>query len=148
MKNIDTALIYGLWNEYAAAINAGDVERWMSLWVDDGLQMAPNSPTRVGKEQIFAAQQTEVNLYETRSVVIHIEEVSVIGDWAYSHGRYEVEMTSKDRGMIKSCSGNFLDILMKRADGSWRIVIDCRNYSQPSRKNGVSGSKSDLYNNM
>lgn len=52
MRSIDVALIYELWNEYTAAANDGDIECWLSLWIDDGIQMPPCAPRRVGKEQI------------------------------------------------------------------------------------------------
>ena len=52
MRDIDVALVYELWNEYAAAANDGDMARWISLWIDDGIQMPPDVPRRVGKEEI------------------------------------------------------------------------------------------------
>lgn len=35
------AQINELWNEYAAAATAGDLERWIALWVEDGIQLPP-----------------------------------------------------------------------------------------------------------
>ena len=37
---------------YAKGCNTGDFDLWMSLWADDGIQMPPNTPMRIGKEQI------------------------------------------------------------------------------------------------
>ena len=130
MKNIDMALVYALWNEYAAAINSGDLERWMSLWADDGLLMAPGSQTCIGKEQIREALQAEFSPSCTRNMTIHIEEVCILGDRAYLHGAYQIEIAPKCSGVRRSVWGKFLDILVKQADGSWKIAIDCHNYSQ------------------
>ncbi len=33
-----------LLGRYAAAVTEGDFERWISLWVDHGIQMAPDFP--------------------------------------------------------------------------------------------------------
>ena len=52
MRNIDVGLVYELWNEYAAAANDGDMARWLSLWSEDGIQMPPGAPRRVGKAEI------------------------------------------------------------------------------------------------
>jgi ketosteroid isomerase-like protein len=41
-------------------------------------------------------------------------------------------MTPKEGGETTSYSGKFLDILVKQADGSWKIAIDCHNYNEPS----------------
>ena len=57
MRNIDVGLVYELWNEYAAAANDGDLARWISLWSEDGIQMVPGAPRRVGKEQIRREMQ-------------------------------------------------------------------------------------------
>ncbi len=127
----DVAQVDELWNEYVAACHSGDLERWMSLWFDDGIQMAPDAPPRVGKEQIRAAMQPTFDLFVMSSMVIQTEEVRVLGDRAYSHGTYTFDMAPKEGGESSSFSGKFLDILVKQADGSWKIAIDCHNYNEP-----------------
>jgi len=131
-KVSDVAQIYELWNEYAAAAHAGDLERWMSLWTDEGIQMAPDAPRRVGKEQIRAAMQPGFDLFIMSDMVINTEEVQILGDQAYSHGTYTFDMTPKEGGETTSLSGKFLDILEKQVDGSWKMAIDCHNYNEPS----------------
>ena len=126
----DVAQVYELWNEYAAALHGDDLERWMSLWIDDGIQMPPDAPRRLGKEQIQRAMQPMFDLFDTSNMIIQIEEVRILYDRAYSHGTYTFEMTPKDGGETKSYAGKFLDILEKQADGSWKIAIDCHNLSR------------------
>jgi len=128
------AQVYELWNEYTAAANDGDMERWIFLWIDDGIQMAPGAPRRVGKEEIQRGMQPLFDLFDTSKMIIHTEEVRILGDRAYSHGTYECKMTPKEGGETKSYSGKFLDILEKQVDGSWKIVIDCHNYDTPSEQ--------------
>jgi uncharacterized protein (TIGR02246 family) len=127
----DVAKVYELWNEYAAAANDGDLERWMSLWIDDGIQMPPDVPRRVGKEQIWKEMQPSFDLFDFSNMVINTEEVRILGDRAYSHGTYVFEMTPKEGGETTSYSGKFLDILEKQVDGSWKMAIDCHNYTEP-----------------
>ena len=127
----DVAQVYEVWNEYAAAANTGDLERWMALWIADGIQMPPDVPQRVGKEQIRGGMQPLFDLFDMSNMIIHTEEVRILGDRAYSHGTYEFDMASKEGGEAKSYSGKFLDILEKQADGSWKIAIDCHNYNMP-----------------
>jgi uncharacterized protein (TIGR02246 family) len=132
MKNIDVALVYELWNEYAAAVDEGNMERWISLWAEDGIQMAPDVPPRVGKEQIQKAMQHAFDLFSMSDMFINTEEVHILGDRAYSHGTYVFEKTPREGGETTSYSGKFLDILEKQSDGSWKIAIDCHNYNEPS----------------
>lgn len=127
----DVAKVYEVWNEYAAAANDGDLERWMALWIDDGIQMAPDVPRRVGTDEIREGMQPVFDLFDMSNMVIDTEEVRILGDRAYSHGTYVFEMGPKEGGETKSYSGKFLDILEKQVDGSWKIAIDCHNYNMP-----------------
>ena len=126
----DVAKVNELWNEYTADCHSGDFEHWIGLWVDDGIQMAPDTPPRVGKEQIRAGMQPGFDLFDMRNMVINVGEVRILGDWAYSHGTYTFDMTPKEGGETSSLSGKFLDILKKQADGSWKMAIDCHNYNE------------------
>ena len=128
----EVAKVYELWNEYAAACHAGDFERWLSLWTDDVIQMPPDVPRRVGKDQIRKAYQPSFDLFDFSNMIINTDEVRILGDQAYSHATYTFDMTPKEGGETTSYSGKFLDILEKQVDGSWKIAIDCHNYNEPS----------------
>ena len=128
----DVAKVYEVWNEYTAACHAGDLERWMSLWIEDAIQMPPDVPRRVGVEQIRSGMQPGFDLFDMKNMIIQTDEVRILGDQAYSHGTYTFDMTPKEGGETMSISGKFLDILEKQVDGSWKIAIDCHNYNEPS----------------
>ena len=128
----DVAKVYEVWNEYVAAAHAGDLERWMSMWIEDGIQLPPDVRRRVGKEQFRTGMQPGFDLFDMKNMIIQTEEVRILGDRAYSHGTYTFDMTPKEGGETTSFSGKFLDILEKQVDGSWKIAIDCHNYNEPS----------------
>jgi uncharacterized protein (TIGR02246 family) len=128
----DVAKVYEVWNEYAAAAHAGDLERWMLLWTEDGIQMPPDVPRRVGKEQIRKEMKTKFDLFIFSNMIIHTEEVRILGSRAYSHGTYTYNKKSKEGGETKIYAGKFLEILEKQVDGSWKIAIDCHNYNEPA----------------
>ena len=130
IRNIDIERVYKLWEEYASASNSGDFERWISLWADDGIQLAPGHPWQGGKSAIRKMMQPLFVRFEMSEMTIQIEEVRVSGDWAYSHGMYKVLRTPKDGGNPQPYAGKFLDILVKGPDGSWKIAIDCFNYDE------------------
>jgi uncharacterized protein (TIGR02246 family) len=127
----DVAQVYQLWNEVAAAAVDGDLERWIALWIDDGIQMPPGAPRRVGKAQIRRGMQPLFDDFDTVKMLIQPEEVRILGDRAYSQGTYELEIALKGGGESKRYSGKFLDILEKHIDGSWKIAIDCHNCNAP-----------------
>jgi uncharacterized protein (TIGR02246 family) len=132
IKNIDVGLVYKLWDEYAAAWNTGDFERWLSLWTDDGVQILPDVPLRVGKAEIREEMQPRLEFIKKSKLIVHIEEVRILGDQAYSYGVYEFNLASKEGGETKNYSGKFLNILEKQVDGSWKIAIDCHNFNVPN----------------
>jgi uncharacterized protein (TIGR02246 family) len=132
MKNIDVAAIYELWYAYASAMNDRDLARWLDLWVDDGILLDPDRPPLVGKEQILLVMKPSFDRFITSKMMIHTEEVQIFGDRAYAYGTFTCERIRKSGRVDWNCSGNFLDILAKQADGSWKIAIDCHN------KNGWS----------
>jgi uncharacterized protein (TIGR02246 family) len=128
----DVAQVYELWNEIAAAANEGDLDRWIAFWIDDGIQMPPGAPRRVGKAQIRKGMQSLFDRFDTVKMLIQPEEVRIMGDRAYSHGSYELEMAPKAGGEPQRYSGKFLDVLEKQVDGTWKIAIDCHNCNTPS----------------
>ena len=128
----DVAQVYQLWNEVAAAANAGDLERWISLWIDDAIQMPPDAPRRVGKAEILRAMQPQFDHFDIRKLIIQPEGVRILGNRANSHGTYEFEMAPKEGGETRRYCGKFLDILEKQMDGSWQIAIHCRNHNTPA----------------
>ena len=126
----DVAQVYKLWNEFAAAVTAGDMERWLALWSDDGIHMPPGAERQVGKEQIRTEVQPRFELFD-QNMTIDLEEVRILGDQAFSHGTCEFALTPKQGGETTNGSGKFLTILEKQGDGSWKIAIDCFNYNTP-----------------
>lgn len=119
-------LIHELLGEYTGAIVAGDIERWMRVWVPEGKQMAPNAPARTGLEQIRDGNRPMMELFNTEMEVFP-DEVRVLGDHAYTHGNYNYALTPKEGGRTLSGTGKFLTILHKQPDGAWKIAIDCFN---------------------
>ena len=132
-RTIDVAQVYELWNVYASAANDGDLAGWISLWTDDGIQMPPDAPRRVGRVKIQKEMQTLFDLFNITHMSVQIEQVRILGDWAYTHGAIKFGLTDKESGEPQRYSGKFLCILEKQVDGSWKIAIDCHNYDTPAR---------------
>ncbi len=125
----DVALIHELWNEYASALVAGDMECWISTWLRGGIEMSAAGLMLSGAEQILAASRPVMDLFDTE-MTISPEDVRILGDCAYSYGSYKHAIVPKEGGESISSSGLFLTILEKQADGSWKIAIACFNTSQ------------------
>lgn len=92
--------------------------------------MPPGAPRRVGRALIRAEAKPLFDLFDNRTAV-YPEEIQVLGDLAYTHGKYEIAMTPKEGGDSLEIKGKFLTILRKQVDGSWKIAIDCFNSDTP-----------------
>lgn len=126
----DIASISKLWESYALAATGGDATTFATLWTDDAIKMIPNLPVAVGKDNIMA--RFKANIAGATSVMtIKVEETVIAGDLAYTRGSYEQVTTSKADGSRMRLVGKFLDILVRQADGSWKITRDCFNFDGP-----------------
>jgi uncharacterized protein (TIGR02246 family) len=135
LQAADVAKIYKLWNEYAAAINAENLEHWIALWCDNGIQMPPDVPQRSGKDEIQKLAQVQFDKFD-RKLFVNPEVVHIFGELAYTYGTFISQVMpkkSKDKTTIRR-SGKFLTILEKQGNGSWKILVDCFNYHRPEEK--------------
>lgn len=126
----DEKAIAQVFDEYSGGLNAGDVDRWMSIWDDDGIQMPPHDPVFSGLEQIRKRNTQYFEIYHW-SMTMDIKEIQVVGDWAYGRGFYTATLTPKVPGDEVFIDGKFLTILKRQADGSWKIYRDCFNDNVP-----------------
>jgi len=126
----DTAAIKEKLKQFAVAINAGDLEGWISLWADNGIQMPPDTPARIGKEQIRTGMKPAFDQFILKMVITN-EELRVSGDLGFARGTYTESMAPKAGGETEKYDGKYLTILERQADGSWKVARDCFNSNVP-----------------
>ena len=118
--------------QYTSSMNAGDLDSWISLWADDAVQLGPDAPAVIGKEQIRAKYESIFPLFIFKMSIAN-EEVKISGDLACSHGNYTVSMTPKAGGETIVIDGKYLSIEERQADGSWKIIRSCFNNNAPPK---------------
>lgn len=126
-----TASVNAIWDEYAASVVAGDVDRWIAQWTDNGVQMPPNEPFVEGKENIYARASQRIQAGTTDEFVITPLEIQSAGDWAFSRGVYNVAFPIGDSGEQGFVDGKFMTILQRQPDGSWKIHRDIYSSNVP-----------------
>ena len=129
----DIVAIENLMNQYGAALNAGDLDLWISLWADNGIQMPPNAPAVIGKEQIRAKYESIFPVF-IFNMVVTTKEVRTAGDLAFDRGTYTLSLTPRVEGEIINIDGKYLSILERQADGSWKFSRDCFNNNSPPKQ--------------
>jgi len=118
-------------DKYCAAVNAEDSDLEISLWDQDGIQMAPGAPAVVGKAAIEKRIQGKNQALDFEAFTIHLEEVQVAGDWGYARGTYRLLVTPKAGGHTVPDHGKWLKIFKRQPDGSWKIFRNCFNSNVP-----------------
>ena len=104
--------------EMVSALNARDVDRWLTFFASDAKMLPPDAPAVVGKEAI-RKMIAEYLAAAGFAVAHHLESVVVSkgGDLAYVSYSY-------DMGNPVTETGKDISLYRKESDGSWKLIID------------------------
>jgi len=125
----DIAAINELYNQYCIHANAGDLDKFLSLWEDNAIRMEPDMPSIIGKENIRKYFAPSFEMFSVKVTVNGGTEIQISGDMAFSRGTYTLSLTPKEGGPTTTFNGKWLDIDKRQTDGSWKIYIDMLNYN-------------------
>ena len=126
---------------YTLACNTGDIDLYMSYYTDDGVQMPPEAPIRIGSEQIRAAMEPALTLFNSK-VPVYPQEAEITGDWAFGRCDYSISVTPKEGGPTTTFQGKDLDIFKRQADGSWKSSMSHWSYNGPPTVASVEDTSS------
>jgi len=127
---MDEAAILDVFDRYVDRIVNYDVDGWMALWDEDGVQLAPGSPMFIGKDLIRRGNQGWIS---DRSVIwtmqIDTQEVKVFSKegYAFARGVYGWTQTPRNGGTTSRYNGKFLTVFRRQNEGTWRVYRDCFN---------------------
>jgi len=129
----DIAAIKQVLNQYAATVNNGDIDQWIDLWADNGIQMPPDAPSNLGKDKILEAAKPGFDQFSIEVQVTGLEEVKVSGNLGLTRCNYMQAITPKQGGdrQVIVPDGKALTIYEKQPNGSWKILYDCFNSNIP-----------------
>jgi uncharacterized protein (TIGR02246 family) len=127
----DPAPINELRNQYMTAYNAGDAAGVAALFTDDAVSMPDHHTAISGKAAIQQFMQEMFTQY-TANLTVTPGDTEISGDIAHEHGTFTGTITPKTGGGAPMMqSGNYLVVLKRQPDGSWRIHHDIDNSSAP-----------------
>jgi len=131
----DIAAIEAVIERYAAAVEAGDTDLYLSCWDENGVQMPPDAPVVFGKDNIGANTSASFEANAAAGVSldmnVSIEEAQVPGDWAFTRGTYTVAVTSQQGEQVGFVDGKVLTSWKRQTDVGWKVYIDCFNSNVP-----------------
>jgi ketosteroid isomerase-like protein len=120
------ATVLETWEAWTTTVVAGDVDGWIALWDDDGVQMPPNAPAVYGKAAIGEAFSNALLSADFEEFTINNEEVEVSGDFGFARGTYSF-VNAMAEGEPVPFEGKYLTIFKRQPDGSWKVYRDCFN---------------------
>lgn len=119
-------VIVALDSEWAAMIDAGDLEGIVELYDEGGSFLIPGQPPLEGHRAIRSAWQHLFGLPEFK---LRLESPSVIvasgDDIAMDRGSYELSHRGENGLSVQQ--GKYLVIWRKNGDGQWKILADMFN---------------------
>ncbi|MFX0054296.1 MAG: YybH family protein [Promethearchaeota archaeon] len=130
----DLTAIKDTLNQYAIECNTGNFEGWLSLWAEEGKQMPPDTPARIGIDAIREGMRPVFDDMNLDIVIKSVDDVEVHGDLGLTRCKYSLKLTPKAGGETLDVmpDGKALTLFGKQKDGSWRIVYDCFNSNVPA----------------
>jgi len=126
----DQAAIRALDAEMVAALNARDLDHYMSCLAEDATWMPPSGPAVAGKPAIrdLVSELLEIPDFTVAHHPIAIE-VARSGDLAFLSYAYEFTVTDS-AGTAVTETGKDISIFRK-VDGAWKLFIDIWNADSP-----------------
>lgn len=104
------------------ATKAGDVETVLGLMTDDVVFLVAGQEP-FGKDTFAKGMRGMGTQYEMDGTA-EVEEVTVLGDWAYTRAHLSVVMKPVNEARPIARAGFTLSIFRKGPDGRWRIARD------------------------
>jgi uncharacterized protein (TIGR02246 family) len=109
-------------SSYETALNGSNTEAVMPLYAEDGVFMAPNNQSAVGKEAVRQAYDAVFKAI-TLKVKFAIAELVVMSpQWAYVRTNSAGTQTINATGATSREANQELFIFKKGDDGRWRIA--------------------------
>ena len=99
---------------------ANDAALMMSQWTDDVVLLQPGAPIMRGRAAIAEAFRSAESP-EILDYVLDVQEVKVLGDYAFQWGTYRYRIRPRKGGDTVSTNGKIMRILQRQSDGAWKI---------------------------
>jgi len=134
-KEPDMAALKKTVDDYNAAsktaLMGGDLDKPVSFFEDDGMEMAPNMMTAKGKDAIKAMwSQMMSSGMKMMAVDFTTVDLQASGNLAYEIGNYEMTVSAPKMAEMKD-KGKYITIWHQQADGTWKLRAETWNSDMP-----------------
>ncbi len=124
----DRAAIDAAYSAWVKAVNAKNIEAWMTFLAPNPKSYAPDTAALLDRDAIRAFY---VDLFRDPKFNLrcrqHHVEVAASGDVAWSLGACESTFTDKD-GRLGHATSKWVKVWKKQSSGEWKCEVNCWNY--------------------
>ena len=123
----DEQAIRQVHSTWVDAVNAGDLDRLLTLMTDDVVFLSPGQAPvdRAGFSSNFSVGHRQARIRCSSE----LEEVVVVGDVAYTRSRDALSVTPRAGGEETRLAGHRITVYRKQADGRWLLARDAHTLS-------------------
>ena len=118
----DQQAIHDVHTTWIAAVNAGDLDKLMTMMADDVVYLSPGRQP-FGRDEFPEGFKSGHERFHLRCVS-ELEEIMVAGDMAYTRCRDSLSLVPRERGEPMKLAGHRLTIYRRQADGRWLLARD------------------------
>jgi uncharacterized protein (TIGR02246 family) len=118
----DDAAIRSVLSSYEAALNASNTEAVMPLYSEDGVFMAPNFQSAIGKAAVRQAYDAVFKAITLKVKFTIAELVMMSSEWAFVRTNSAGTQKVNASGAASAEANQELFIFKKGGDGRWRIA--------------------------
>lgn len=119
----DEQAIRDFFPKWREASLAGDNETLRGMMAEDIVFLTVGNPPMKGRDAFFALAGSAPKPFKL-DFVQKINEISVMGDWAYSWTHLVVTVIPKEGAQTILRSGDIFTLFRKEPDGRWVIARD------------------------
>jgi uncharacterized protein (TIGR02246 family) len=116
--------------QWEQAFNRGDAAGVASLYTENGSLLPPNAEIAQGREAIQQSIQGFIDA-GLKNIAFTTVDVGTSGDLAYEIGRYSLDIQPPGSEQTVTDRGKYVIVARRQSDGSWKLVTDIFNTSQP-----------------
>lgn len=125
---MDEQAISDMSDARSKAFNEGNAARIAKHFTDDGILMPPGLKSKSGRIAVQKYYQAIFDQYDTELESGYLE-IEVSGKLAYGRGYAKVRLTPKCGGETTTSEAEYINILKKQPNGSWKTTHDIWNSS-------------------
>jgi uncharacterized protein (TIGR02246 family) len=118
----DDAAIRSVLSSYEAALNASNTEAVMPLYAEDGVFMAPNFQSAIGKAAVRRAYDAVFKAITLKVKFTIAELVMMSSEWAFVRTNSAGTQKVNASGATSTEANQELFIFKKGGDSGWRIA--------------------------